>query len=370
MNRPAGAEAHRGGSSAASGGDWAAAMRAGDFERAWAITDRDLAALCRSGFGKHSGPRHLQRIWRGEELRGRRILVRCYHGLGDTIQFARFLRPLRERAREVMVWCQPELLALIQRMAGVDRAIPLHDGTPDADFDVDIEIMEIPHAIRAGRDLVELRGPYLTLPPGNFQGILPKHESVSVGLVWEVGNWDKRRSIPARLLRRLDGEDVRLFSLQRGAASAAAAEIGAEDISTPDIVALGRRIRQMDLVVCVDTMVAHLAGALGCEAWIMLHADCDWRWPTAGSRSSWYPTIRLFHQRISGDWTGVIEEARSALMERMVGNRDRSDRLWYEPVMSAAEPVKATKGCAAQTARVAGEAEKGLPVGGDGGSPV
>src|SRR3954453_21153127 len=146
-------------------GDWVSAMRAGDFKRAWSITDRDVAAARRGGGNKHRGPRHLQRIWRGEELRDRRVLVRCYHGLGDTIQFARFLPPLAELAGGLSVWCQPELLPLIERIAGVDQAIPLHDGTPDIDFEVDIEIMEIPHAIRASSDLIELRRPYLTLPP-------------------------------------------------------------------------------------------------------------------------------------------------------------------------------------------------------------
>src|SRR5215218_6964810 len=131
------------------GGDWISAMRGGDFERAWAITDRNLATYRQGHEDKHSGPRHLQRIWRGEELRNRRVLVRCYHGLGDTIQFARFLPPLAGLTRELSVWCQPELLSLIERVEGVDRAIPLHDGAPDVEYELDIEIMEIPHAIRA-----------------------------------------------------------------------------------------------------------------------------------------------------------------------------------------------------------------------------
>src|SRR3954454_21255135 len=122
---------------ASAGGDWISAMRAGEFERAWSITDRDVAGFRKDGDDKHRGPRHQQRIWRGEELRNRRVLVRCYHGLGDTIQFARFLPPLPDRVCELTVWCEPELLPLIERLEGVGRAIPLHDGTPGADFDVD-----------------------------------------------------------------------------------------------------------------------------------------------------------------------------------------------------------------------------------------
>ncbi|MCA6108665.1 hypothetical protein J6497_15745 [Bradyrhizobium sp. CNPSo 4026] len=291
-------------------------MRAGDFERAWAISDHDLAYLCRMGPAKHTGPRHLQRIWRGEPLRDKRVLVRCYHGLGDTIQFVRFMPALRAVAREVTLWCQAELLPLLARAEGVDRAMPLHDGTPDAGFDVDIEIMEVPHAIRAGNDLVAMRRPYLTLPGDDGRAAWRIGDGLAVGLVWEVGDWDKRRVIPAALMRRLNGDGVRLYSLQQGPAAAQAPGIGAADISTPDIGMLGRTIKQLDLVVCVDTMIAHLAGALGCEAWVLLHSDCDWRWPASGDTTFWYPSLRLFHQPSPGDWSSLLEEVRLALVER------------------------------------------------------
>jgi hypothetical protein len=302
-------------------GDWISAIRGGQFERAWAITDRDLATYRQGHEAKHRGPRHLQRIWRGEELRDRRVLVRCYHGLGDTIQFARFLPPLAELAGGLSVWCQPELLPLIERVDGVDRAIPLHDGKPDIDFEVDIEIMEIPHAIRACRGLIELRRPYLTLPLRPASGAVARRGALAVGLVWEVGNWDKRRAIPACLLDKLNRQGIELYSLQRGAASGEAEHIGAKDISTPDIVELGYRMGELDIIVSVDTMVVHLAGALGYEPWVMLHADCDWRWPTRGGASLWYPRARLFHQCRAGNWTEVIDDVSSALVSRIPQGR-------------------------------------------------
>jgi hypothetical protein len=301
--------------------DWVSAMRTGQFERAWTITDRDLARYRQTRSDKHKGPRHLQRIWRGEKIRNRRVLVRCYHGLGDTIQFARFLPPLAELAGGLVVWCQPELLPLIERVRGVDRAIALDDGTPDIDFDVDIEIMEIPHAIRACRELIELRRPYLTLPPRPMPRRVVRREALAAGLVWEVGNWDKRRAIPAQLLKKLNGRGIELYSLQRGAASDEVDQIGARDISTPDIVELGYRIGELDIVVSVDTMVVHLAGALGYEPWVMLHADCDWRWPSRGGASLWYPRARLFHQRLAGDWADVIDDVSSALVARSRGGK-------------------------------------------------
>ncbi len=297
--------------------DWISAMRAGEFERAWAITDCDLARYRQVHDDKHAGPRHLQRIWRGEELRNRHVLVRCYHGLGDTIQFARFLPALAELAGGLSVWCQPELLPLIERVEGVGRAMPLHDGAPDADFEVDIEIMEIPHAIKACRDLIELRRPYLTLPPRTVRRRIGMGEALAVGLVWEVGNWDKRRAIPARLLKKLKRQGIELYSLQRGVASGEASQIGAWDISTPDIIELGYRMGELDIVVSVDTMVVHLAGALGYESWVMLHADCDWRWPARDGASLWYSRARLFHQRLAGDWADVIDDVSSALVSRI-----------------------------------------------------
>jgi hypothetical protein len=298
------------------GAGWISAMRAGDFERAWSITDRDLAR-CAGYHEKHKGPRHLQRIWRGEELRNRDVLVRCYHGLGDTIQFARFLPALAERARRLVVWCQPELLPLIESVEGVDQALPLHDGTIEAAFDVDIEIMEIPHAIRAGRDLIECRKPYLTAPGPAPPRCITDRQALSVGLVWQGGDWDKRRAVPPVLLNRLKQDGVKLYALQRGAAPQDLAAAGAIDISTPDIATLCRRLGELDVILSVDTMMVHLAGALGYQPWVLLHADCDWRWPAAAGISRWYPGARLFHQRIEGGWAGVIDDVRDALRRRL-----------------------------------------------------
>nr|WP_246739134.1 hypothetical protein [Bradyrhizobium aeschynomenes] len=290
-------------------------MRAGDFASAWRIADRDLDAPRASGSGKHEGPRHLQKIWRGEDLNDRIVLVRCYHGLGDTVQFARFLPALARTARDVVVWCQPPLCRLIARIEGVSRVLPLHDGAPDVAFDVDIEIMELAHALHADADLVRMQAPYLVQE--GRPATLPDHEGLAVGLVWRVGKWDKRREVPAVLIRTLLIPGVAAFSLQREVPAAEVADIGARDLSTAEIDQLVHTLRALDLVITVDTMVAHLAGALGCETWIMLHADCDWRWPAAGSMTYWYPRARLFHQRKPNDWNAVVAEVRDALHQRV-----------------------------------------------------
>jgi hypothetical protein len=286
--------------------DWIGALRAGDFKRAWTISDRNLREYCESGEPMHTGERHQQRIWRGETLAAKRVLVRCYHGLGDTIQFVRFIKPLRQIARQVILWCQPELLSLMQRVDGIDLAIPLHDGVPDVRYDVDIEVMELAHALRVTAEQISQRVPYLSV--GNTRA-LPPQRSASVGLVWEAGGWDPRRSVPPGMLVGLSSiPGLQLYSLQQGPGRQVAAAIAAEDIAVTDLELLAEAILDLDLVITVDTMVAHLAGALGAPVWTMLHADCDWRWPLIGGETVWYPTMRLYHQTTAGDWTAVIRQ--------------------------------------------------------------
>lgn len=288
-------------------------MRAGDFDRAWRISDDDLRDYLGSPPAKHTGERHMQRIWRGEPLTGKRVLVRCYHGLGDTIQFVRFAPALRRVAREVIFWVQPALMSLVGTVEGVDRVLPLHDGTPDADFDVDIEVMELAHALRATPGMISGCVPYLRVPDNSVR--VPAAVK-RIGLVWEVGEWDKRRSVPPELLGALGAvSGVQLLSLQMGPGRTAASRIPAIDIAEPDVAALAAAVLQLDLVVTVDTMVAHLCGAMRAPVWTMLHAECDWRWPRHDSNSIWYPTMRLFHQHSAGDWAPVVAEMAKALSQ-------------------------------------------------------
>jgi hypothetical protein len=299
--------------------DWTSALRAGDFERAWSISDRSLHQYCASGAVKHTGERHRQRIWQGEALAGRRVLIRCYHGLGDTLQFIRFAKPLRAIAREVVVWAQPELLSLLRKVEGVDAVLPLHDGTPAVSYDVDIEVMELAHALRATPQMIASRIPYLPQPARRRRRI--PSEPFAVGLVWEAGNWDRRRSVDPKLLARLTSEaGARLYSLQQGQARQAAAAIPAQDIAVANIDDLTVVLMELDLIIAVDTMVAHLAGGLGAPVWTMLHTDCDWRWPASGRETVWYPTMSLFHQKACGDWnsvvTDIIEELNSQTIRK------------------------------------------------------
>src|SRR4051812_7675725 len=178
------------------GAQWMQHMRSGDWEAAWRISDR--AILRRSRHTLHSQPRHLQSIWDGSDLHGKRVLVRCYHGLGDTVQFIRFMPQLKQVASEVTVWCQSQLIPLLQTARGIDRLLPLHDGAPDIQYDVDIELMEVPHALRTNLRTLPRQVPYFDLQPSRRRVASPG--AFRAGIVWQSGGWDSRRCIAPDLM--------------------------------------------------------------------------------------------------------------------------------------------------------------------------
>jgi len=289
---------------------WIEAMRRGDFAAAWRISDRVLNERVRSGVVCYDWPRHLQFVWRGSPLQGKRLFVRCYHGMGDTLQFVRLLALPRSRAAEITLWAQPKLLKVLQTVRGIDRLLPLHEGEPDIEFDVDLELMELPHALRI--DLADLPGPmpYIYVPaPAPARSQIRR-----IGVCWSSGDWRRERSVPAELLRPLAAvPNVRWFSLQYPPAPC---PLPAASVACRDIDELAVRIRLLDLVITVDTMLAHLAGALGVPVWLLLDSDPDWRWMMNRDDTPWYPSMRLYRQRQAGAWAGVIDEVRGALQNR------------------------------------------------------
>ncbi|MDR0182631.1 hypothetical protein [Lysobacter arvi] len=281
---------------------WFDHMRAGRWEDAWRIKDAQMAT--RRNVPCWHWPRHEQYVWTGERFDDRRVLVRCYHGLGDTIQFIRFMPTLRERAREVIVWAQPGLLPLLATVKGVDRLLPLHEGAPEADFDVDVEIMELPHAFRTTLDAIPASVPYLHASPLP----MPRDRSrPAVGLVWKAGTWDVRRSIAYPKIRRLLAiGGIDWFVLQPDAHASGWQGDAGQWPGELNLLDHARAVKSMDLLITIDSMPAHVAGALGVPVWTLLPHDADWRWMADRDDSPWYPTMRLFRQREPGEWSPVI----------------------------------------------------------------
>ncbi|GGB79397.1 glycosyltransferase family 9 protein [Dyadobacter sediminis] len=288
---------------------WMQHMRNGEFEKVWKLSDRAVEE--RAGKPCWHWPRHLQYIWDGTPLAGKRVLVRCYHGLGDTIQFIRYIPLLKEIAGEVIVWVQAPLLPLLKTVEGIDQLLPLHDSSPEAEYDVDVEIMELPHVFRTTLETLPAQVPYLHARPVALSG----HEGYfKVGLVWRAGDWDSRRSVPFDdLISLFSTEKTDIYILQAGAESAGwkpgyGIHPGEFDVSTYAGV-----IKNLDLMISVDSMPVHLAGALGVPVWNLLHADADWRWMNHPHESVWYPTMRLFRQEKSGEWKSVIDRVAAEL---------------------------------------------------------
>ncbi len=264
------------------------------------------------------------REWQGEPLLGQTVLVRAEQGLGDTIQFARYLPLLIKRGADVVLACPEALIRLLRQMPGL-RVVPRTAPRPAHDFWIDQ--MSLPRVFGTRVDTIPSAEGYLRGDPAAMARWRPKlANGFRIGLVW-AGNPahsnDARRSMPlASLAPLIAVPDCAFISLQVGPGSGCVtAGFGIEDRSSAltDLMETANLIAALDLVVTIDSCVAHLAGALGVPTWIMLPFAPDWRWLAGRSGSPWYGSARLFRQTRPGDWAGVIERVRAALLPRVNG---------------------------------------------------
>lgn len=294
------------------GRQWLSHMRAGDFAAAWTINDE----VIRRGWYRPSAnlPRHYQVVWNGETLAGKAVRIVCHHGLGDTIQFVRYAPRVKEIAGSVTLCAQPQLLPLLRTMErSFDELLPLDDRRCDLHAaQVCVEVMELPHIFRTTLRSVPADVPYFRVRPAR----LPDRRRPNVGLVWEGSLWDPQRSIPFEFIRALAASaDVNWHVIQRGEALNDWNEAFGRNSGAENVLEAAGVIAALDLLITIDSMPAHLAGALGVPTWILLAADPDWRWMTQTAASPWYPTARLFRQTQQGEWWPVIEAVTAALQD-------------------------------------------------------
>ena len=260
----------------------------------------------------------MQAIWEGNHLRGHTILLHAEQGFGDTLQLIRYLPLVQERCAKIIVECQPELQRLLQAML-VDHTVVAR-GQPLPSFDIHCPLLSLPRLFTTDLTNIPSNVPYLHANATNarvWRDRLADHSSsAKVGIVW-AGNPantnDRNRTLKLLTLAPLAGvSNVRFFSLQKGMAGSEAKTLPigmqltdfADELK--DFADTAALIANLDLVITVDTAVAHLAGAMGRPVWTLLPFAPDWRWLLDREDSPWYPTMRLFRQPALGDWDSVI----------------------------------------------------------------
>ncbi|MGA9378937.1 MAG: tetratricopeptide repeat protein [Phormidium sp.] len=274
---------------------------------------------------KEKKPRILPKpIWDGSNIAGKTILLQAEQGMGDMIQFIRYLPELLKLGCEVIFECHPPLVSLMKNIAGVKKVVAIGDILPE--FDVYIPLLSLPLILGTTIETIPAKIPYLKpLESVRVKLETPVGNSCKVGLVWagnpKNSNDRKRSSSLKYFLPILNIPNMAFYSLQKEPKSAEIKElsplVNLVDLSSTinDFADTAAVISQLDLIITVDTAVAHLAGALGKPVWVLLCYNADWRWMSEREDSPWYPTVRLFRQNRRGDWQEVMERVSEALQE-------------------------------------------------------
>lgn len=261
--------------------------------------------------------------WQGEAANGCRLFVHAEQGLGDTIQFARYVPMLAASGWCVVLEVQPRLRDLFGGFAGAETVIATGNAIPPCD--VHVPMLSLPHVLKTDLGTIPAGVPYLSADPARVAAwrerlVRDAGGSLKVGIAWAGDprhRNDRHRSIPAPMLKPLLAvPGVRFYSLQFGPGSEAVADLpGIVDLAPKvgPFTELAAAVSSLDLIVSIDTGVAHLAGALGRPVWVFLNAAPDWRWGLEGEITPWYPTVRLFRQKARGDWLTVVAEVRARL---------------------------------------------------------
>ena len=269
-----------------------------------------------------------QPLWLGEPAEGRTLLIYAEQGFGDTLQFCRYVPMAAERGARIILEVPRHLFRLMHSLPGVTQVVAHGETLPP--FDLQCPMLSLPLALGTTTlEAIPATVPYLhadTMQVAAWRARLAAmgHQGVRVGLVWAgsprkqlaiASALDRRRSIaPERLAPLFTLPGVQFFSLQKDG-PAPPAEFALLDVmhEMGDFADTAGLIANLDLVISVDTSVAHLAGALGKPVWVMDRSDPCWRWLVGRSGSPWFPTLRLFRQPEPGDWQAVIDGVRSEL---------------------------------------------------------
>lgn len=265
-------------------------------------------------------------VWQGERLDGRTLFVCVEQGFGDMIQFLRYLPRAAAMGGKVMLDLPTPLVPLAAHLQGLVELIPF--GTSPAEYDFHCQLLDLPGIFATDLDTIPNEVPYLQPPPDRLERWhkeLPETGRLRIGVVW-AGNPmhsnDKNRSIPLEQFERLfERNDLFFVSLQKIVAEEDLARLQRHPLirhigpQLEDYAETAAALTRLDLIIAVDTSVAHLAGALGKRVWVLLPYLPDWRWMLDREDSPWYPTLRLFRQEHPKDWDSVLDRVSTAISE-------------------------------------------------------
>jgi tetratricopeptide (TPR) repeat protein len=298
-------------------------LQQGDYERGWPAYE------CRWRCKRVTPlPPIPQPRWDGSPLNGRTILLYGEQGLGDTQHFVRYAPLVKARGGRVIVQCQNALLYLLSRTPGIDGLVGW--GATPPPFDVWVPLMSLPTLFHTTLETIPAEIPYIFPDPelvAHWGRQLAAVRGFRVGIAWQGSPrhaWDRHRSVPLEQfepLARVPG--VHLISLQKGPGSEQLRALKGRfpvinlsdllDEASGPFLDTAAVLTHLDLVVCIDTSLAHLAGAMGRPAWLALTYSPDWRWLLDRDDNPWYPTLRLFRQGRAGDWSGPFRQIAEAL---------------------------------------------------------
>jgi hypothetical protein len=292
----------------------------GDFKKGW----QEYEWRWRT---KDFGARNFEQpLWDGSDITGRTILLYSEQGIGDTIQFIRYAPLVVQRGARVIVECRKELKSLLQNVEGVNTIAAYGEQLPE--FDLQCPLLSLPMVFDTTLETIPTEIPYIKVNASSIQkwkeNVYNDRSKLKVGLVWAGAagyKKDSKRSFSLEIFSPLAHfTDITFYSLQKGQSEEQAKnppdgmrliDYMDEINDFSDTAAL---IKNLDLVISVDTAVAHLAGAVGKPVWTLLPFVPDWRWMLHREDSPWYPTMKLFRQPSLGDWGSVIERVKEELI--------------------------------------------------------
>jgi Flp pilus assembly protein TadD len=302
-------------------------LASGDFERGWPEYE------WRWKTGQMPERQFAQPRWDGSSLAGRTILLYTEQGFGDTLQFIRYASIVKAMGAKVVVECPSGLTRLLVRCPGVDVVVP--EGAELPEFDVQAPLLSLPGVLKTTVESIPASIPYLHTDPQLvelWRDRLAGLKGFRIGINWRgrPGQGAFRlRDVPLRYFAGLNDLPVSLVSLQHGATAEEFEAFGGGSVFRPGddvdrsqgaFMDTAAMMMNLDLVITSDTSLPHLAGGLGVPVCVALPRVAGWQWMRDRQDSPWYPTVRLFRQRMAGDWDGVFQEIRRALVPLIENN--------------------------------------------------